>query len=75
VNPEPKPPAEAVRDYVAFRQEINLEFKNAATMARELAGYVAATEDLRATLVPGDQPADFRRALIIGVASTSKGQS
>jgi len=59
VNPEPRPPADAVRDYVAFRQGINLDIKKAATMARELAAYVAATEDLRATLTPGDQPADF----------------
>jgi hypothetical protein len=75
MNPEAKAPADAVRDYVGFRQGINLDTKKAATMARELAAYVAATEDLRATLAPGDQPADFRRALANEGTSRDEGHT
>ena len=75
MDPERKPPADAVRDYVGFRQGIDLDIKKAAMMARELAGYVTATEELRAMLAPSDQPTDFRRALTIEVTSSDETRS
>jgi hypothetical protein len=74
MNPEPKTPADAVRDYVGFRQGINLDTKEAAMMARELAAYAAAAEDLRATLAPSDQPGNYRKALVMEGTSSDEGR-
>ena len=63
MNPEPEPAADVVRHYVGLWQGIPISGKEAAAMARELRAYAAATEDVRATLSPSDQPANFARAL------------
>lgn len=63
MDPEPESGADVVRNYVAFWQRISISREGAAAMARELRAYAAATEDVRATLSPTDQPASFARAL------------
>jgi hypothetical protein len=66
MDPEPESAADVVRNYVAFGQRISISGERAAAMARELRAYAAATEDVRATLSPSDQPANFARALTAG---------
>jgi len=63
MNPEFEPAAEALRHYAGFWQPIPISGKQAASMARELQAYAAATEEVRATLSNSDQPADFARVL------------
>jgi hypothetical protein len=63
MNPESEPAADVVRQYVGVCQRIPISGKQAAAMARELGAYAAATEDMRVTLSPSDQPANFARAL------------
>jgi hypothetical protein len=63
MNPEPESAADVVRNYVSLWQGICISGEEAAAMARELRAYAAATEDVRASLSPSDQPANFARAL------------
>jgi hypothetical protein len=68
MDPEPESGADIVRNYVAFWQRISISGERAAAMAQELRAYSSATEDVRATLSPSDQPANFATVLTAGSA-------
>jgi hypothetical protein len=63
MDSEPKPAADVVRRHIGLWQRIPITDKQAAAMARERQAYAAATEEVRATLSPGDQPANFAATL------------